>query len=275
MIRHGNVFMTITELEQKLPVYLDCIGKWRNQYHIERETGWPDYQWIQCTGGQGILELNGVKHTIGQGQGMLLFPNEAHEYYASIEPWEVHWLSFNGTCTESILNSIEFTGSRILTFANPDPVLQKMFQLLSIADTTDPMKSLKCSSLVYELILDLYRYGAHTDVRSKQQYVEQLAPALRYVEDHFHEPITLEHLASKLSVTPQHTCTLFQITLGIRPFEYVTKIRLRKAKELLMRMQELDISEVARNVGYEHPSYFIKVFKREEGVTPGQFRRNS
>ncbi|WP_028551290.1 AraC family transcriptional regulator [Paenibacillus sp. UNC451MF] len=273
MIRHGNVYMTITELEHKLPVYLNCIGKWRNQYRIERENGYTDYQWIQCTRGQGMLDLNGTEHFINQGQGMLLFPDEPHEYYATIEPWEVNWMAFNGSYVSEILHSLDFVSSRILTFANPDPILQKLFQLRSVAEATDPMKSLKCSSLTYEIILDLYRYGAHTDIRSRQQYFEQLAPALRYIEDHYHKAITLEDLASKLSVTPQHTCSLFQATLGVRPFEYVTKIRLRKAKELLMRQQELDINEVARKVGYEHTSYFNKVFKREEGMTPGAFRK--
>ncbi|MFE5321979.1 AraC family transcriptional regulator [Paenibacillus sp. NPDC056579] len=275
MIRHGNIYMTITDFEQKLPVYLDCIGKWRNQYPIERPEGYPNYQWIQCTRGQGVLELNGTKQYIGQGQGMLLFPDEPHAYCATMEPWEVNWLSFNGSYAGEMLRSLGFIGSRILTFANPDPILQHIYRLMSVAEATDPMKSLECSSLTYQLILDLYRYGAQIDIRSRQQFFEQLAPALRYIEDRYHSPITLEDLASRLSVTPQHTCTLFQLTLGTRPFEYVTKIRLRKAKELLMRHQELDIGEVARKVGYEHTSYFIKVFKREEGMTPGAFRKKS
>jgi YesN/AraC family two-component response regulator len=137
------------------------------------------------------------------------------------------------------------------------------------------MNSLKCSSLVYQLLLDLYRYGAETDVRSRQQYFEQLSPAIQFIEKYYNTPLTLDQLARELSVTPQYTCTLFQNALGLRPFEYLTKIRLRKAKELLILNRDFDIGEVAREVGYEHPSYFIKLFKRHEGMTPLHFRRKA
>jgi len=275
MIRHGNVYMTVTDFERKLPIYLTCVGKWRNQYLIDREEGWPDFQWIQCTGGQGELKIGEMKFTVGSGQGMLLYPDEPHKYYAISEPWEVYWISFNGQHAREILKSLHFFSSRVLTLANPDLLLKKLHDLHSVAESSDPMAGLECSSITYGLILDLYRYGSCTDVRSKQQYFDQLAPALHLIEDRFHQALTLGDLAARLSVSPQHTCLLFQLALGIRPFEFITKVRLRKAKELLIREPSLAIAEVSRKVGYENPSYFIKMFKRNEGITPKQFRKNS
>jgi AraC-like DNA-binding protein len=274
-IRKGNIFLAITEFERKLPIYLDRIGRWRNQNAIKRERGYRDFQWLQCTGGRGVLKLGDKVHSIEKSQGMLLYPDEPHEYYADVEPWEVHWLAFNGSCAHDILRTLDFSGSRILTFATPDPVLQRLYQISITADSPEPINSLKSSSLVYQLLLDLYRYGAETSVRSRQQYFEQLSPAIRYIEANYATPLTLEQLAGELSVSPQYTCTLFQNALGLRPFEYLTKIRLRKAKELLIRNRDLDIGEVAREVGYEHTSYFIKLFKRHEGVTPLHFRRKA
>ena len=272
-IRYGNVYMTITDLEKKLPVYLTCVGKWSNQYPLERADGFPDYQWIQCTSGQGILEMNGQKYTVEAGQGMLLFPDVPHRYYPQIEPWEVRWMAFNGTYVGEMLRSLEFNSSRIITVASPDPLLKHLYELHTTAHSTEPLKSVKCSSIIYTVIVDLYRYGTNVDLRSKQQYFDQLSPALRFIESHYNEAITLNDLASRLSVSPQHTCVLFQMTLGLRPFEYITGVRLSKAKELLHREPNLDIGELAGRVGYESTSYFIKVFKRIEGVTPGDFRK--
>jgi AraC-like DNA-binding protein len=272
-IRHGNVYMTITDLERKLPIYLTCVGRWHNQYRIERKEGYADFQWIQCTSGQGILDINGTEYTVGAGQGMLLFPEEPHQYYARIEPWEVRWAAFNGTGAAEMLRSLEFAGSRIITLANPDPVLKQMYDLISAAESTDPLKSLLCSSILYNLVLGLYRYGFDLDLRSKQHYFDQMAPALRYIEYNSHQPVTLDELAGKLSVTPQYACVLFQLTLGMRPFEYITGVRLRKAKELLLREPDLSVNEVGRRAGYDSASYFIKLFKRNEGMTPREFRK--
>jgi AraC family transcriptional regulator of arabinose operon len=132
--------------------------------------------------------------------------------------------------------------------------------------------SIDASSKIYELLLDLHVYGAASEVRSKQQHIEHLTPILDYIEIHYPESIVLADLASLLAVSPQHICVLFQQTLGMRPFEYITKQRLRKAKELLLRKTDMEISQVARNVGYADASYFIKLFKQQEGLTPLVFR---
>lgn len=273
IIRYGNVYMTVTDMERGLPLYLNCIGKWANQYPIERKEGFPEYQWIQCTAGQGILEMGNVRLTVGPGQGMLLFPHVPHQYYAHIEPWEVRWVAFNGTCAEMILRSFQFEESCVITLSNPDPTLKLLYELIAVAESVDPLKNLTCSSMLYNLLVELYRYGFNLDQRSKQRAFDQLAPALRFIESRSHTPISLDDIAGKLSVTPQHTCVLFQHALGMRPFEYITGVRLRKAKELLLRFPELSVAEVGRKAGYDSTSYFIKLFKREEGITPKAFRR--
>ena len=55
--------------------------------------------------------------------------------------------------------------------------------------------------------------------------------------------------------------------------DYVTQHRMTKAKELL-RESDMKINEIAESVGYQ-PSYFIRIFKKTEGMTPGQYRENA
>lgn len=274
MIRHGNVYMTISDLEIRLPLYLNSVGKWYNQYPIERKEGHNNYQWIQCIRGEGILEIGGEVITVGSGQGMLLFPDVPHYYYPHIEPWEVRWLSFNGEQAGNILRSLDFNKSCVVALANPDPLMKHMYELITVAQSIDPLLGLQCSSIIYSFLMDLYRLGANPETRSKQQYFDQMAPALRYIEYNYHHPITLGEIAGKLSVSPQHTCVLFQLSLGMRPFKYITSVRLRKAKELLLSQPHCDIAEVGRRSGYESASYFIKIFKQSEGITPKEFRRH-
>ncbi|CAG7627030.1 AraC family transcriptional regulator [Paenibacillus allorhizosphaerae] len=272
---NGNVYLTITELERRLPIYLTCVGKWKNQYPITRQNDYPDYQWIQCTSGQGVLKSAGMQYSIKAGQGMLLYPYEAHEYYATEEPWGVWWLSFNGTQAPSMLRTLQFEGTQVMHVTHPEPLIDKFALLQSRAALSEQINSVECSGIVYNMILDLYRYGALTDIQSRQRYYTQLTPALKLIEEKHHLPLTLGDIASSLGVSEQHTCLLFQKTFGMRPFAYVTQVRLRKAKELLLRAPELPVSEVARSVGYEHTSYFIHLFKQKENRTPQQFRNYS
>ncbi|TDF92208.1 AraC family transcriptional regulator [Paenibacillus piri] len=268
-----NIFGVITEMEQKFPIYVTSVGSWHNQEPMMREHGFPDFQWIQTLHGTGRLETGGKSYTVSQGQGMLLFPHEKHQYAPVREPWTLKWVTFNGAHMADMLASLHFHRSSVLNLTHPDITLSKMVSILSLLQMQNPLRGVECSALVYQLLLDLYLYTSRSEVRSKQQQAEQLAPAFHYIEENYNQPVSLQQLADRLGVTPQHTCLLFQQTLGIRPFAYITRYRLRKAKELLLQMMDMEVRDVARHVGYEDSSYFIKLFKQQEGVTPNHFRK--
>ncbi|MDQ1910992.1 AraC family transcriptional regulator [Paenibacillus sp. GD4] len=268
----SNIFRVITDLELKLPLYVTSAGGWSNQEAMDRPDGFPDYQWIQTWSGTGQLELKDKTYTVGPGQGMLLYAKEAHRYHPVREPWTVRWVSFNGAQAASMLASFRFEASQVLYLTNPGSLWNKLHDIQTVLRAQDPLGSIECSSLTYQLLLDLFLYASTSEVRSKQQHFEQLGPVFTYIAENYDKTVTLEEMAQQLGVTPQHTCLLFQQTLGMRPFAYLTRYRLRKAKELLLQ-EQLEVREIAKRVGYEDTSYFIKLFKRQEGVTPIRFRK--
>lgn len=268
-----NIFVVLTETEQRLPYYLTSAGGWFHQEPMLRETGFPDFQWIQCLKGEGVLETEGRRYTVSPGQGMLLYPNRPHHYYAVREPWEVRWFTFNGSQTEAMLQSLMLPCSSVLQLSHPDAVLRRIAQVIELLQSKDPFRYVKCSALVYETVLDLFIRSSAPDTRSRTEHYEQLTPVLSYIDDHYNEPMTLNALSAELGLSPQYTCHLFQKSFGLRPFEYINRYRLRRAKELLLQEPHLDVKDIARAVGYEHTSYFIKLFKQQEGITPSAFRR--
>ncbi|WP_438444861.1 AraC family transcriptional regulator [Gorillibacterium sp. sgz5001074] len=268
-----NIFVVLTETELQLPYYMTSAGGWGHQDPMHREEGFPDFQWIQCVSGEGVLETEGERYTVGPGQGMLLYPNRKHTYYAVREPWGVQWFTFNGAQAGSMLASLRLTGSCVLQLSHPDTVLRKMSQACELLQSKDPFRYVKCSALTYETVLDLFISSSAPDTRSKTEHYEQLVPVLTYIDDHYAEPLTLNVLSAQLGLSPQYTCHLFQKSFGLRPFEYINRFRLRRAKELLLQEPDMDVKEVARTVGYEHTSYFIKLFKQQEGLTPNAFRK--
>lgn len=271
-VSNGNIHILLSEPEKNLPLYLTNVGKWPNQYRIFREKGWPKFQWLQCTKGRGLLKIRGEEYSISPGQGMLLYPNEFHEYYAISEPWEVHWFSFIGKQAADILKSLQFVHSQVMQLSDPEPILTKMDKMMKLAAADTPIGYLQCSTVIYEILIDLFHYSSAMSTRSRHQYFARLSPALEYIYEHYHELISLEDLAAQLSVTEQYTCTLFKQTLGFRPMEYVNKFRIGKARRLLTDEPELSIAEIALRVGYEDLSYFIKMFKRYHGTTPRKYR---
>ncbi|WP_166244281.1 AraC family transcriptional regulator [Paenibacillus turpanensis] len=272
ILLNKSSFAVLTEHERRLPLYITSSGGWSNQERIVRESGFPDFHWLQVYSGEGRLELSGNTYTVLPGQGMLLYPDEPHTYYAASEPWGVRWLTFNGGLARELLQRMALTESKVLTLSNPGGMLVKMHEAHETIVSGDPLRSYEGSSLMYELLIDLLRYSSEAEARSKQQRIEHIAPVLRHIEQHYCEPLSLPELAACIEVSPQYLCTLFQQAMGMRPFEYITSYRLRAAKELLLAEPERRVRDIAEACGYEHPSYFIKIFREHEGMTPTTFR---
>lgn len=86
--------------------------------------------------------------------------------------------------------------------------------------------------------------------------------------------ISEKELSNRLNITPREMRTIYQTFLGDTPKNYITKIKMCKAKTLL-RISDLSIVEIALILGYENPSHMSAKFKEIYGETPSSYRRMS
>ena len=96
---------------------------------------------------------------------------------------------------------------------------------------------------------------------------------VRYLQEHLAEEISLSVLAEQFHLSAQYISQLFKSEIGVNFLAYLTNIRMEKAKQLLLSTS-LSIAEVSEQSGYGDYRVFTKVFKKSEGVTPSQYRRD-
>lgn len=94
---------------------------------------------------------------------------------------------------------------------------------------------------------------------------------VQFIDNHLHEDLTLTYVANKMELSPYYLSKVFKKELGINFIKYITERKIDKAKELL-RNNEIPIVTIAFEIGFPEPSYFTKVFKRVENMTPSQYR---
>ncbi|TVY08579.1 helix-turn-helix transcriptional regulator [Paenibacillus cremeus] len=97
---------------------------------------------------------------------------------------------------------------------------------------------------------------------------------LEYLEQHYHEDITLDSVAEKLDISGGYLSSYFKEKTGHNFIDYVHEVRITKARELLLQ-SELKIQEAASQVGYHNLNSFNRMFKKYTGMTPSEFRRSS
>ena len=92
------------------------------------------------------------------------------------------------------------------------------------------------------------------------------------IRNHYTEDIQLTTLATKYSVSIARLSTEIKKKLGMTFSDYVTQLRIQRAKELLAD-ESMSVGEIAEIVGYNDYFYFIKVFKKVQGISPSKYRK--
>ena len=95
----------------------------------------------------------------------------------------------------------------------------------------------------------------------------------RYLQEHLAEEVSLSVLAEEFHLSAQYISQLFKNEIGVGFLTYLTNIRMERAKQLLLSTS-LSIAEVSEQSGYGDYRVFTKVFKKAEGITPSQYRRD-
>ncbi|MBO9605541.1 MAG: response regulator [Paenibacillaceae bacterium] len=93
-----------------------------------------------------------------------------------------------------------------------------------------------------------------------------------YIERHYDEEIALQDIAARFFLSREYISRKFKQDIGVNLSDYIERIRMDKAKLLLLN-RSLRIAQIAATVGYKDEKYFSKVFKKLEGKTPGEYRR--
>lgn len=123
------------------------------------------------------------------------------------------------------------------------------------------------SGIIYQKCMYDARNQSASPAISK---MAQLKPALKYIEEHFSEEITLEDLSRKSKLSTKYFCHYFRSAIHRTPMEYLNYYRIEQACNLFSTTNHL-VTEVAFLCGYNDTSYFIKTFKRYKGTTPKQY----
>jgi AraC family transcriptional regulator len=102
---------------------------------------------------------------------------------------------------------------------------------------------------------------------------DNLIRCIHYIHNNIRKDITLEELAKKANVSKYHFCRLFKKQIGISPMKFIMSRKITRAKELLRR-EDMNISMIAVELGFNDISSFSEKFKQLSGITPTQFRKS-
>jgi len=132
-----------------------------------------------------------------------------------------------------------------------------------------------CSSLrdLKTKLIAIIEKEVNSQLYEKQQNISIYAQqAKNYIDAHYAETITLDLIAERLHISPVYLSVVFKREAGMNYSKYLTSVRIEKAKALL-KSCDMNLTQIANAVGYDSTTYFSKLFKKQMGIKPVEYRR--
>lgn len=157
-----------------------------------------------------------------------------------------------------------------------DEVLNSFFELLRGELMREDASALFVQSLAQTMAIYLARnYGVvEGEMRGSSPSLPgyKLRQITDWMNEHLGEDFSLERLAAQAGLSKFHFQRLFKSTLGVSPSRYHINLRMSLARQLLRETRK-SIVDISLEVGYTDPSHFAKLFRRENGLSPSDYRR--
>ncbi|MEW5675227.1 AraC family transcriptional regulator [Flavobacterium enshiense] len=142
-------------------------------------------------------------------------------------------------------------------------------ECMSSSITKDALADLTLQELLVRIIQT--QSAKAVDTKQLTDKNNPMVPVLEYIRANIRENINLKDLSNKACMSPTSFYRYFKRELGMSPIEFILNEKIKQAKQLL-KDPNIQINEVSYASGFEDSNYFIRIFKKYEGVTPKQYQ---
>ena len=209
------------------------------------------------------------KQRIQKGAGFFVRKNAYVDYTpADDAPLTLAYFSINEMNDSQALMSGDSESARSFIVIDDEFALKIVNTLLPSGEYKSLSESFDAASA--ELLLSLVSVSKNATVkpRSGKQYVDA---AVKIIDDNYNRELKVEAIADELRIDRKYLRNLFSQHLGMSTMDYIMKVRMDRAKDLLST-SDISVTLVANSVGYADVLAFSKAFKRITGCSPSEFR---
>ncbi|MGG2084104.1 AraC family transcriptional regulator [Lysinibacillus pakistanensis] len=225
---------------------------------------------ILFTDGCGTLTIDDIPYLVTKGKIFLVQPHSM--------------IDLSGITKDFCFYKISFSAFQLVQGPSPyiEPIFSEQVEYMLYPATrftrlTEDLYAMKPHSdylkqqvILYELLHLLFEHQLHMDYQVNiTKAVEQ---TIDYIHKYYQQSLPVKKLADLAHIAQWQYSAIFQTLTGKRTLDYITDLRLKKAKELLLQTNE-PLKDIAQQVGFDDEYYFNRRFRQIVGIPPKQFAR--
>ena len=227
--------------------------------------------------GMGVYRINNSSYKIKEHTCFMVFPGEVTYYKADHNfPWEYFWFSFSGEKAQDFLSKSGITSQNpIIQIKNLEYIETLFEHIRNKKIKKDSVDELFYTGLFSQILSELFRTSGYSEVITvnniKTHNNSFIKEAVNYINLNYTKDISVTYVADHVGLERAYFSKLFKETKGISPIEYLTEIRLKSAKSLLIN-SKMSVKSIALASGFKDIYYFSQAFKKITGVSPLEYR---
>lgn len=265
-------------VENEIPLVISSFGNYRMKtrdiFETKREKGRKDYQLLYIAAGRAHFFIEGKEYIVTAGNMVIYYPNEPQHYrYYKEERTSVYWVHFTGGYVEKILEHYNITKDNHIIYSGISPDYQWLFsqiiqELQLCRPGFDEMLTLLLRNIFILISRNFKMNTKFTDAMEKE-----VSYAIYHFRENFNKEINIDEYAKSQNISVSWFIRCLKQITGQTPLQYIINLRISNS-QMLLETTDYTIARIAESVGYDNPLYFSRIFHKQTGVSPKEYRKN-
>lgn len=265
-------------MDKSRPLFITSCGTYRlltkPKLPTHRPKGRVDFQILYVASGKAHFFFHGKEEIVSAGNMIIYRPKEEQRYYYyGTDQTEVYWVHFTGKEVKKILRAHGIADDMHVIHTGTSLEYKQLFlQMIQELKLCKEDYEELLTHLLSHLLILIHRV-LNTRPRTKAHAImKEMDAAVKYFHQNYNQPISIEEFAISRHMSISWFIRNFKEYTHSTPAQYLLSLRISNAQTLL-ESTDYNVTEIAEIVGYDNPLYFSRLFKKQCGMSPSEFRK--
>lgn len=266
-------------MDKSRPLIVGSCGTYhlftRHRLPTYRPKGRLDFQILYIASGKAHFYFGdkGIDTVVPAGNMVVYRPKEPQKYeYFGDDQTEVYWVHFTGKDVKNVLRGYGIADDmRVINTGTSLGYTRLFKQMILELQRCQPDYQEMLALLLRQLLIAIHRQLT-LDRRIRNIYLDtEMETALQYFNDNYNTEINIEEYAASRGMSVSWFIRVFKQYVNTTPMQYIVSIRIANA-QILLETTNYNVTEIGSIVGYDNPLYFSRIFKKQKGISPSEYR---
>lgn len=273
-VQSSRILYTPSTFARSSLFHLQEIGSLQAiQPHTSMRTDLVSFLFFVVLSGKGNLKYEGTEYELGAGDCVFIDCRKAYSHSTFDDLWSLQWCHFYAPSLPAVYEKYKERGGQ--TVFHPDDLeafTSLLTYLYNLASSSDYIRDMRINEKLGTLLTLLMAQSWHPESVTISRKRLELSAVKDYLDQHYTDKISLDDLAEFFFINKFYLSKIFKEIYGITINNYLIAKRITRAKQLL-RFTYMTVDEIGVAVGMGDANYFSRMFRKVEGISPREYRK--